>query len=798
MPDRSDASSHAFAGGWGALQSSLRHLRKEANLLAGSRALLKVNQPDGFDCPGCAWPDPEKPSAFEFCENGVKAVTFEATSKRVDPEFFEQHAVTDLRSKSHHWLEAQGRLTHPMRYNPRRDRYEPIPWQTAFDEIGGFLRQLDSPNQAIFYTSGRTSNEAAFLYQLFGRLYGTNNFPDCSNMCHESSGAALYEQVGVGKGTVTLHDFSLADAVFCVGQNPGTNHPRMLSTLQEARERGAKIVAVNPLKERGLVAFAHPQRADQMMLGTSTPIATHYVQPMIGGDLALAKGVGKLMLEAEDDHPGQVLDQAFISEHTSGFEAYAKDLRAESWDVIEAQAGLSREAIQQIADVLMGSRRVILCWAMGLTQHKHAVAMIQQWMNLLMLGGHLGRPGAGACPVRGHSNVQGDRTMGITEHPPRSLLEGLRRTFGFEPPTVSGFDVVHAIEALADGRARCFFAMGGNFAAATPDADFTERALMQCDMTVQVSTKLNRSHVVHGKQAYILPCLGRTELDLQAGGLQQVTVEDSMSMVHASVGRNAPASPMLRSEPAIVAGVAKATLGADRLPLVDWDQLVADYNRIREAIESTLPHLFADFNRKLRKPGGFHLPNPVADREWRTPTGKAAFMLSPIPDLSLPAGQLRLMTIRSHDQYNTTIYDLDDRYRGVKGERDVIFMHADDLRERGLGDGDRVDIAAQWNDGRERVLRRFKAMRFDIPRGCCAAYFPEANVLVSAAEYAHKSRTPVSKSIPVTVARAASPDAVESQPVSQSEPARTPTPPTSHPEADPTPAWRTDAPTEPA
>jgi len=742
---------HAQAGGWGALQASWEHTRKNRGVLKAVRSMLRVNQPDGFDCPGCAWPEPDDPGAMEFCENGVKAVTFETTEKRVTPEFFQRHRVSDLKSWSDRDLENSGRLTHPMRYNTETDRYEPIDWERAFELIGDKLRSLSTPDESIFYTSGRTSNEAAFLYQLFARLLGTNNMPDCSNMCHESSGVALGEAIGIGKGTVRLKDFEHADAIFVIGQNPGTNHPRMLTALQKARRRGAEIVTMNPLKERGLERFTHPQHKLDMVLNRQTPISSLYLQVAVGGDLAALKGLMKLVLEAEAEAPGQVLDHAFIERHTDGFEALREDLERTSWERIQTQSALSRDQLQLASDIYVKSRSTIICWAMGLTQQRHAVATIQQIVNLLLLRGNLGRPGAGACPVRGHSNVQGDRTVGITERPGRSFLDRLGEAFGFAAPREHGVDVVGAIERMEAGTGRVFIGMGGNFASATPDTAAVARALARCDLTVQISTKLNRSHLEHGREALILPCLGRTEIDRQATGPQRVTVEDSMSQVHASQGRNEPASEQLKSECAIVAGMAKAAV-PDRGE-VDWDALVADYSRIRDKIAQTLPDLFQDYNRRIETPGGFYLGNSAAAHDWRTKTGKARFIGHPIPELTLPAGRLKLMTLRSHDQYNTTIYDHNDRYRGVYGTRRILLINPEDLREQGLTDRDWIDITSHSEDDDEpRIVQGFQAVAYEIPRGCVAGYFPELNPLVSRKSFADKSRTPLSKFVPVSLA----------------------------------------------
>jgi molybdopterin-dependent oxidoreductase alpha subunit len=735
------------AGGWPALAASTAKILEAKDLGKSVRALLGVNQPNGFDCPGCAWPDPKDTAITEFCENGVKAVTAETTGKRVGREFFAQHTVTELLEKTDYWLESQGRLTEPMAYDPQRDTYVAISWEEAFRRIGETLKSLPSPDQAIFYTSGRTSNEAAFLYQLFVRMYGTNNLPDCSNMCHESSGVAMGESIGVGKGTVLLEDFDKADLILILGQNPGTNHPRMLTELQKARKRGAEIITLNPLVEKGLESFLHPQHPAAMLTNRATPISSLYLQPLIGGDLAALKGIMKRILEFEDSAPGTVLDHAFIREHTSNFEAFRKDIQATAWDRIERESGIRRGDLEKVAKIYIRSEAVIACWAMGLTQHKHAVPTIQQILNLLFLRGNIGKPGAGACPVRGHSNVQGDRTMGIYEKPKPEFLDRLAEVFAFDPPRKDGFDAVDAIKAMDDGRAKVFFAMGGNFARATPDSDFTEAALRKCLLTAHVTTKLNRSHLVHGKQAFILPCLGRTELDLQESGPQSVTVEDSMSMVHASTGRHKPASEKLLSEPAIVAGLAKAALGNTS---VDWDACISDYGRIRDQIEDVVPG-FENFNDRIKQPGGFYLGNTAGKREWKTEWGRARFVVSDIPELALPDGVFRLMTIRSHDQYNTTIYGLDDRYRGIKNERRVLFMNESDIAAQDLKRGDRVDLVSVYTDGRERRANNFIVLPYAIPVGCAASYFPETNVLVSVDSVADRSNTPTSKYVPIRI-----------------------------------------------
>lgn len=740
------------AGGWGSVKAGIGHVLHQGGVIGAASALLRVNQPDGFDCPGCAWPEPALPKGagtFEFCENGIKAVSWETTSRRADRALFAKHTVSFLHQQTDHWLEDQGRLTEPMRYNRQTDHYEPIGWDEAFGLLGDRLSALSDPNRAVFYTSGRTSNEAAFLYQLLVRKLGTNNLPDCSNMCHESSGVAMTEVIGTGKGTVTISDFEQTDCILVIGQNPGTNHPRMLTELQKASKRGAKIITINPLKERGLERFKHPQHpAEMLSLNGGTPITTRFLHPLVGGDLAALKGICKHLVEMDDATSDTVLDHAFIEQHTSRFDAFISDLQATCWDEIEKQSGLTQQELSGVAEVYAGSQRVIACWAMGLTQHKHAVPTIQMIINLLLLRGNIGRDGAGACPVRGHSNVQGDRTVGITELPKEPFLERLGKVFDFTPPREHGYNTVDAIQAMSRGMVDVFFAMGGNFAAASPDTEHTYDAIRRCGLTVHVSTKMNRSHTVVGQDALILPCLGRTELDETDAGPQRVTVEDSMSQVHASKGTRRPASPMLLSEPAIVAGIARAALPDDP---TDFKALAADYHLIRDKIAEVFPGLFKDYNLRIVKPGGFYLGNPARDRKWNTSTGKAQFTVADIPDLSLPDRQVRLMTLRSHDQYNTTVYSHNDRYRGVKGTRRVIFMHPADLEAAGLKDGLPVDIESHYEDGVHRKVSDFQAMAYDIPRGCAAGYFPELNPLVSVNSKADGSHTPTSKFIPVTV-----------------------------------------------
>ena len=746
------------AGGMSSILSTARQLRREKSVVQGGKALRIINQVDGFDCPGCAWPEPrDHRSSFEFCENGAKAVAAESTSRRADPAFFRKHSVDELLAQSDYWLEQQGRLSHPVIRRAGSDRFEAIGWDEAFARAGEVLRSLPSPHQAAFYTSGRTSNEAAFLYQLFGRMYGTNNFPDCSNLCHESSGVGLRKTIGVGKGTVQLEDFEKADAIFVIGQNPGTNHPRMLIALQAARRRGAEIVAINPLRERGLEEFIHPQEVGATLTGQGTPIASLYLQPKVGSDVALLKGLMKLVLAAEKTAPGRVVDHGFIRAHCVGYEELVADLAATPWEQIEEQTGLTRAQLQPAADIFARSRATIVTWAMGLTQHDNAVDNIMSISNLLLLRGNVGRPGAGAAPIRGHSNVQGDRTVGIDHAPGAPLLDRLSEVFGFSAPREHGLDVVETIRAMDAGRIRFFMAMGGNFFSASPDHDLLARAMRTPDLSVYVLTRLNRSALMHGREAMIWPCLGRTERDVQAGGEQFVTVEDSMSVVHMSRGTNKPASPQLKSEPAIVAGLAKAALGSTS---VDWDAMVADYDRIRDAVEQTIPG-FERFNERVREPGGFVLRNTAAHREWKTESGRAQLEVVPTPVIRLEADELRLFTIRSHDQFNTTIYGLDDRYRGIKGARRVVLMHADDMAARNLRPGDEVDIRSHYRDSVERLAPRFKAIAYDVPRGCCAAYFPEANVLLPLGKTAKLSNQPAAKLIPVTIAAATSAVRVE-------------------------------------
>ena len=738
------------AGGLASALTAVRFAAREMGIVRGARTLLQLNQPNGIDCPGCAWPEPDSGrSHFEFCEEGAKHVADEATTKRVTPEFFAKWSVRELAEQSDLWLNQQGRLTHPLVLRAGAQHYEAIDWTEAFDLIAGELNALASPDEAIFYTSGRTSNEAAFLYQLFVRQFGTNNLPDCSNMCHESSGTGMKEALGFGKGTVTLEDFTLCDAIFVIGQNPGTNHPRMLSTLLNAKRRGCKIVHINPLPEAGLARFKHPQEV-WTWLGDGTKLADLFLQVRINGDVALLKGIMKEVLEAEEHQPRQVLDHGFINAHTTGFEEFRQALRhVQLADIVE-QSGIALAQIEQAARVFIESERVIFCWAMGLTQHKNAVANIQEIINLMMLRGQLGKPGAGLCPVRGHSNVQGDRSMGIWEQPNEQFLDKLGAEFNFNPPRRLGLDTVHAIQAMHEGRARVFFALGGNFLSATPDTEFTAEALRRCRLTAHVSTKLNRAHLITGQQALILPCLGRTEIDRQAAGPQLVTTENSMAVVEAWRGRLEPASEHLLSEPAIVAGLAKATLGnrPDRVG-IDWDALISNYDSIREHIEHVIPG-FDDYNARVREPGGFYLPNPIKNLEFNTGDDEAHFTVHPLPEIKLEADQFLMMTMRSHDQFNTTIYGLDDRYRGIHNGRRVVFLNPEDIRLSGLSDGQIVDLVSHF-DGEERIARRFTVVPYSIPSRCAATYFPETNVLVPLRHFADKSHTPASKSVVISI-----------------------------------------------
>ncbi|MER5930585.1 FdhF/YdeP family oxidoreductase [Streptomyces sp. NPDC002054] len=737
---------HAAAG-LPAIGHTLKIAQAQMGVRRTAQTLLKVNQKNGFDCPGCAWPEGDKRHTAEFCENGAKAVAEEATLRRVTPDFFAAHPLADLSTRSGYWLGQQGRITQPMYLPAGADRYEAVTWERAFEIIAEELTALGSPDEALFYTSGRTSNEAAFLFQLFAREFGTNNLPDCSNMCHESSGSALTETIGIGKGSVSLEDLHRADLIIVAGQNPGTNHPRMLSALEQAKNAGAKIISVNPLPEAGMERFKNPQTPLGMLKGT--PLNDLFLQIRIGGDQALFRLLNKLVIEAEG-----AMDEEFIREHTHGFEELAAAAKDADWAETLTATGLTRPEIERALAMILASKRTIVCWAMGLTQHKHGVATIREVVNLLLLRGNIGRPGAGVCPVRGHSNVQGDRTMGIFERPAPAFLDALDREFGITSPRHHGYDVVRSIEALRDGKAKVLFAMGGNFVGATPDTEVTEAAIRRAALTVHVSTKLNRSHAVTGRRALILPTLGRTDKDVQASGKQFVTVEDSMSMVHSSRGNLTPASPHLLSEPAIVARMARAVLGtASRTP---WEEFERDYAAIRDRISRVVPG-FEDFNTKIARPGGFTLPHaPRDERRFPTKTGKANFTAAPVEYPEVPEGRLLLQTLRSHDQYNTTIYGLDDRYRGITGGRRVVLVHPADAAELGLADGSYTDLVSEWKDSVERRAPGFRVVHYPTARGCAAAYYPETNVLVPLDSTADVSNTPASKSVIIRFEPAAS------------------------------------------
>jgi len=736
------------AAGMPAVVSSMKHVFSEMGLARGAQALLQLNQTSGYDCPGCAWPDPddERSGLAEYCENGAKAIAEEATTSVLDAAFFAAHSVADLARMDDYEIGKQGRIAQPMHLPPGASHYRPIAWDDAFALIARHLHALASPHEAVFYTSGRTSNEAAFLYQLFVRQFGTNNLPDCSNMCHESSGVARSDSLGIGKGSVTLDDFSHAELILILGQNPGTNHPRMLSALQKARAKGCTIVSVNPLPEAGLLGFQNPQDV-RGALGITTELCDLLLQVRINGDMALLKGIMKCWLDAERSAPGSLFDLAFLRDHTEGADALFAELDRTSFSDITEASGLSLEQIRSAATLIGSKQRIIACWAMGLTQHRNAVATIQDLVNLLLLKGSIGKPGAGTCPVRGHSNVQGDRTMGIYEKPSTGFLDKIRQVFGFEPPRAHGLDVVDSIKAMHEGRAKVFLAMGGNFLSATPDTLLTAEALRRCSLTAHISTKLNRSHLVHGREALILPTLGRSDIDALRGERQFVTCENSMGVVQASRGVLKPVSNALLSEPTIVARLAQATFGKDGP--VDWTRFASHYNPIRDAIEQTIPG-FSKYNARVRIPGGFYLPNANREGRFSTPGAKARIHTSPLTWPKLREGELLMMTIRSHDQFNTTIYGLHDRYRGIFNERRVVLMSEADIRRHGLRAGDPVDLF-NHHGNRERAARNFIVVAYPIPERCIATYFPETNVLVPIESVAERSNTPVSKAVVVTV-----------------------------------------------
>lgn len=734
------------AAGVHAVTAAMQHQSREPGLLRGLKVLSNINQKDGFDCPSCAWPDPDQDrSIFEYCENGAKAVASEATRKRITPEFFKTHSINEISRQSDHWLEKQGRITHPMLLDHNKTHYQPISWEDAYALIGEEIKALDDPSEALFYTSGRASNEASFVYQLFARALGTNNLPDCSNMCHESSGVALGETIGIGKGTVRLEDFEEAGAIFVIGQNPATNHPRMLSALQKAARNGTKIVSVNPLPEAGLIGFRHPQEL-KGMLGVTTPLASLHLPVRLGGDQALFQGIAKILIE-RDGGAHSKIDHAFITKHTKGFETLKDQVANLQWSTLEKLSGLSRKQIEAAADIITDSKATIYCWAMGLTQHVHSVPTLQQVVNVCLLCGDIGRPGAGLCPVRGHSNVQGNRTMGIGHDMPEEFLDALDKTCQFSAPRKRGLDVVESIMAMQDGRAHVLVALGGNFLSASPDTGFTAKAIQRCRLTVQISTKLNRSHLVTGQRALILPCRGRTETDQQASGTQYITVEDSMSKVHRSHGQLEPASPDLRSEVSIICHMAAATLGP--LNPVPWLELTGDYNKIRDLIGKVVPDC-EDYTRRSSTSEGFYLPVAPRDRWFVSPDGLARFMCAEPFAPHAEGDELLLATLRSHDQFNTTIYGLHDRYRGIHGDRRVIFMNKDDMTARSLKARQHVNITCNV-EGRTRCVQNFSVVPYDIPVGCAGAYYPETNMLVPLERTAKGSNTPISKSVPVTV-----------------------------------------------
>ena len=741
-----------WAAGWPAVGITFKRSLDEMGMRTTAKTLRKLNQKGGIDCPGCAWPDPGHRKTVEFCENGAKHVAAEATLRRVGADFFRAHPISELRQQSDWWLEEQGRLTEPLIKRAGADHYQAISWHDAFGVVADQLNSLGSPDEAVFYTSGRTSNEAAFLYQLFVRAFGTNNLPDCSNMCHESSGTALKEVIGIGKGSVTLTDLEHTDLIIICGQNPGTNHPRMLISLEKAKRQGAVIVAVNPMPEAGLLRFRNPQSA-RGLLTSGTPLADDYLPVRLAGDQALFVGVGKLLLEAEERGPGSVLDHDFIAQYTDGFAAYAAHVGQATWKAIEEGSGLSHDQIGTLADRIMAAKSVIIAWAMGLTQHKRAVPTIRELTNVQLLRGNIGRPGAGLLPVRGHSNVQGDRTMGIYEKMPPSFLEKLALEFHFEPARKPGWDSVDSVAAMRDGKARVLISLGGNLVRAISDTNVAEAAMGKLLLSVSIATKLNRSHVVTGQVALVLPTLGRTERDLQASGPQQVTVEDSMGAVHASRGVLEPASRQLRSEVSIVCGLARRTLRG-KVP-VPWEQMARDYSVIRDHIGHVIPGC-EDYNAKIADPVGFLLPHPPRDeRRFATETGKARFSVNQLEALRVPPGRLLLQTVRSHDQFNTTIYSNEDRYRGIHDSRRVVLVNPEDLAELGFADGQHVDVFSEWTDGVERCLRDYRLVAYPTARGCAATYFPEANVLVPLESVAEGSNTPVSKSVVVRFERPA-------------------------------------------
>ncbi|WP_209329399.1 FdhF/YdeP family oxidoreductase [Lunatimonas salinarum] len=737
------------AAGFPSISSVAYRIWEETYVGRGVKTLFKLNQPKGFDCPSCAWPDPnpeDVSSIAEYCENGAKAVAWEITKNRVDAAFFQKHKVAELMAESDHWLEKQGRLTEPLMLRPGSDQYEPVSWECAFSEIASHLHRLECPDESIWYTSGRTSNEAAFLYQTFVRMLGTNNLPDCSNMCHEASGVALKQTLGIGKASVTLEDIHQAEVLMVLGQNPGTNAPRMLTELQKLKRSGGKIIAVNPLPEAGLMGFRHPQKPWEW-IGKATQLQDIYLPVKINGDLALLKALQKMLWEAEKERPGEIFDQTFIKCHTTGYEQLVSQLDALSLDDLIQASGLPERAIRDAAGLMMHSKRIIIAWAMGITQQRNAESTIREIVNLLLLKGAIGKPGAGTLPVRGHSNVQGDRTMGIWEKMPEAFGAKLGKAFSFQPPLKEGFGTVQSIQAMREGRARVFFGMGGNFALAAPDTELVAEALRNCELTVHVSTKLNRSHLIHGKTALILPCLGRTEEDLTANGRQFVSTEDTAGRVRMSMGDLPPVSPRLKSEVAIICGIARATFGVNHS--TPWEEYADNYDLVRDKIEEVIPG-FEHYNERIRQSGGFSLPNGARDRNFQTLDGKAQFTVNHVPTHAIEADRFILMTLRSHDQFNTTIYGNDDRYRNIRDSREVVMMNADDMKRKGLKAMDRTRIISYFQ-GKIRQLEGFSAIPYDIPPGSAAMYFPEGNVLVALDSHSPESHCPASKYIEVSI-----------------------------------------------
>ncbi|WP_070137209.1 FdhF/YdeP family oxidoreductase [Crocinitomix algicola] len=733
-----------------AIISSMRHISSELGLWRGIKLLNKMNQKDGFDCPGCAWPDPDgkRSSLGEYCENGAKAIAEEATIKKVGRDFFKKYSVEELSKQTDYWLGKSGRITEPFYLPEGSSYYQPISWEEAFNKIASKLKSLNSPDEAVFYTSGRTSNEAAFLYQLFARQLGTNNLPDCSNMCHESSGVGLSETVGIGKGSVTLEDLHKAELIVVMGQNPGTNHPRMLAALEKCKENNGQIISVNPIPEAGNNVFVDPQNPLSIVKG-GTQLDDLYLQVKINGDVALLKAIMLLMLQAEDKRPNSVFDHDFIQNYTAGYDELIDSIRKENFDDLVRESGVEEEDIRKAADLFIAKKKIVICWAMGLTQHENGVNNIREVVNILLLKGSIGIEGGGTCPVRGHSNVQGDRTMNIWEKPKSEFIDRLDERFKMKFPRDHGYDAVESIKACKEGKVKFYFFMGGNFISATPDSQFTGEAIQNCDLTVQVSTKLNRSHLVTGKEALILPCVSRSEKDIQNGVAQFVTIENSMGVVQKSYGQLDNASENLMSEPAIVAAMGEYTFGND---VVNWKKLVSNYDYIRDIVEETIDG-FDNYNARVRKPGGFYLPNGARERKFNTENGKANFTINEVPRKKVANGNLILMTIRTHDQYNTTIYGMDDRYRGILNERRVLLMNKFDMAEKGLQTEDVVHITSHFQDG-ERIARNFKVIEYDIARGCVATYFPEANVLVPVNSTAKRSNTPVSKFVEVSLSKA--------------------------------------------